>query len=238
MISVDDTFISIKVYLDQRDLSIKILSYCTSVVVFIETIRQQLPEVNLLQLVPGFYLLLLFFSLILLVIISDFLVRLPLAVERIKGYGIKNPKRFYAYIALSWGTLYLFLLMLFGYNILIPISLDSFNSYGETNLESLWSFNEVINLERILFSLLILLSQTPITILYFIDCEEQLLVLPEIWKYVAVLIVTFSGILTPTVDGYTQVYLSLIALLLYLIIIAFLEKRVVAGFSGTSGLAF
>jgi Sec-independent protein secretion pathway component TatC len=238
MINLDDTFFDIKFYLDQRDLSIKIISYSTGILVFIESLRQQLPEINLLQLIPGFYLLLLFVSLFLIVTISDFFVRLPIALEQVRGYGLKNSSRMFVYKALSWGNVFFFILILFGYNTVIPISLDSFNSYGEKTLENLWSFNEVLNLEIILICILIILSQSPITILFFLINEEQLLNLPKIWKYVTILIVIFSGILTPTIDGYTQINLSIIAFFLYLIIICFLEKRTSIAFIGNSVLGF
>jgi hypothetical protein len=49
------------IYNRQRDFFLRGLPYSTAVVLILELARAQVPEVNLLQLIPGFYLILLLF---------------------------------------------------------------------------------------------------------------------------------------------------------------------------------
>ena len=67
-------------------------------------------------------------------------------------------------------------------NSVIPLSLDSFNSYGEKTLENIWSFDEVISLEIILLSILLLLCQIPLILIVSLNNEKEINVLPEYWK--------------------------------------------------------
>ena len=62
MLNLDETFELNNTYVVQRDLYLKGFLYSFGVVIFIELIRGQVAEVNLLQLIPGFYLIVLFIS--------------------------------------------------------------------------------------------------------------------------------------------------------------------------------
>jgi hypothetical protein len=68
MLNLDNTIKIISNYNIQTDLLLKIISYLGGIVVFLEIVRSQVTEINLLQLVPGFYFFLLFISLFFLVI--------------------------------------------------------------------------------------------------------------------------------------------------------------------------
>jgi len=72
MFNLDEPLVINNSYFVQRDLYLKAFLYSVGVVTFIDFLRNQVSEINLLQLVPGFYLVLLFFSLILLIFSSDF----------------------------------------------------------------------------------------------------------------------------------------------------------------------
>ena len=72
MLNLDETLFANTGYTKQRDIYIRILLFAGGVVAFVEYLRGQVSEVNLLQLIPGFYLLLLFTSLVYLVGFSDF----------------------------------------------------------------------------------------------------------------------------------------------------------------------
>ena len=56
MLNLDETLDLIKPYNNQRDFYIKAGCYSTGVIVFLDIVRGQVPQINLLQLVPGFYL--------------------------------------------------------------------------------------------------------------------------------------------------------------------------------------
>lgn len=236
MLNIDGTEDLNQSYFLQKDLFSKGVNYSIGVITFLNLLRNQVAEINLLQLIPGFYLLLLFFSFVLLVFCSNFFVRLPLNYDNNKSFGTKiSPK---AQIGLLI-KLSLFLLLgslVITINTLLPLSLDSFNSYGEKTLENLWSFNEVLGLETILLTIILFLSQTPATLLSNLGNEKNLLVLPKFWKTFSFVVFIIAGVLTPTIDGYTQLGFASSALILSILIINLIEKRLRIKFVGISFL--
>ena len=60
MFNLDETFLLNNSYVVQKDLYLKSFLYSFGVFSFIDLLRGQVAEIELLQLVPGFYLILLF----------------------------------------------------------------------------------------------------------------------------------------------------------------------------------
>ena len=56
MLNLDETFEINNTYVVQRDLYLRGFLYSFGVIVFIELVRAQVTEVDLLQLVPGFFI--------------------------------------------------------------------------------------------------------------------------------------------------------------------------------------
>jgi hypothetical protein len=202
-----------------------------------ELLRAQVAEIDLLQLVPGFYLVLLFISLIVLTFFSTFFLKIPLDIDNKKAGGTKttfrinsinNSKIFFFIFSMS---------ILVSLTTTIPLSLDSFNSYGEKTLENLWSIDEVLNLETILFTTLLSISQFPVVLLAGLTSEIVINSLPEYWKIISFIIFAVSGLLTPTIDGYTQLSFAFSAFALFFLIISILEKRLNLKLTGTLILA-
>jgi hypothetical protein len=221
-------------YIFQQDFYIKGFCYAGSTVIVIDFFRGQVSEINLLQLIPGVYLFLLLIFFVLLVGISDFFLRIPIILETKKASGGKTSARFNFSISLKFSLLLYFFLIFLSLNTIIPISFDSFNISGEKALESLWSFNDVISLEMTLLFYLVLFSQIPIIILFFLSTEKSAKMLPKIWRPLTLFIITLSGFLTPTIDGYTQLSFSATAFSVYILVINFLQKRVNIKFNGGS----
>jgi hypothetical protein len=236
MFNVDETYVDLKCYKSQRDIPLKFLCYSTSVIVFVDILREEVPEINILQLVPGYYLLLIFVSLIFLISFSLYFNQIPIFLETARDFGIRSSNRPTLYRIGNSSTLFLFSLFIFGYNTIIPTSLDSFSSYGEKNLESLWTFAQALGIEVALFLFLVILSQTPIGGLYGLRTEMDVLSLPAIWRYITILSITISGFLTPTIDGLTQISFAIVSIFLYLLVLLILEKRNTLKLSGTSVL--
>jgi len=236
MLNLDEPLLINNCYINQRDLFIKSISYSIGVITFINLLRSQVAEINLLQLIPGFYLILLFFSFILLVFLSDFFVRIPIELDNNKSLGTKTLAKLNFNILIKLSLLLFFVTILITINNIIPVSLDSFDTYGEKTLENIWSFDEVINLEFNLILIIILLSQIPIFTLSGFSNEKIVNFLPEFWKILSFIIFLAAGFLTPTIDGYTQLSFSISAILLYLLIINLIQKRINIKFSGTSSL--
>lgn len=226
MLNLDETLSINSNYLVQKDLILKGTCYFFGVFFFLEYIRSQVSEVNLLQLVPGFYLLLFFLSFIILVFSSNFLANISKGGEIKKEVGTKTLTKLKYIVATKFRFFLLFTVLLIILNSIIPLSLDSFNSYGERTLENLWSIDEVINLEAILLIILIFLSQFPSVIVSILTNEIGANYLPEFWKPISLIIFLASGFLTPTIDGYTQLSFAFSALMLYLLVINVIKKRI------------
>jgi len=236
MINIDETLELLLEYSVQRDFFLKGILYIFSSIIILDLIREQIPEVSILQLIPGFYLFLLFTLFFLAAFFFDIITRYPLEFENEKNFGIKTTRKINASSLSNSAYTFFIITFLIAFNTVIPISLDSFNSYGEQTIENIWSFDEVISLEIILLVILILLSQSPLVIVSSFTTENDVNILPEFWKSVSLLIFLAAGFLTPTIDGYTQLSFAGSAVSLYLFIINVIEKRVMIKFNGTATL--
>ena len=236
MLNLDETLITTSTYNLQRDLYIKSFIYSFAVIIFVDILRSQVSEVNLLQLIPGFYLILLFISFIYLVFFSNLLTYIPFQNDNNKSLGTKTTNKLETTVLLKFSVFLLFTSLIISFNTVIPLSLDSFNNYGEKTLESLWSFDEVLTLEITLFIILSVLSQLPVLIITNFTTENDVNIFPEFWKSLSLIIFLISGLLTPTIDGYTQLSFAGSAVSLYLIIISLTEKKVNIKFPGTGFL--
>jgi hypothetical protein len=236
MLNLDETIETNLAYINQRDLYLRGFLYSFGVITFIDIVRNQVAEINLLQLVPGFYLILLFISFLILVIFSDLLIRIPFEFDNNKSIGTKTINRMEVALALKFSFFLFFSGVIISLNTIIPLGLDAFYSYGEKTLENFWSFDEVINLETILLTVLISLSQIPVIALNSLNTEKDINFLPEFWKTLSLIIFLAAGFITPTIDGYTQLSFAASAVSLYIIVINLLEKRINVKFNTTSVL--
>jgi len=234
MLNLDETLINNSAYIAQRDLYIRSSVYSFAVIIFVEILRAQVSEVNLLQLIPGFYLILLFVSFLYLVVFTNFLTYVPLYNDNNKALGTKTKNKLELTVLLKFSVFLFFSCVIIIFNSVIPLSLDSFNNYGEKTLENIWSFDEVLTLEITLFTILIFISQIPIFISPNFTTEKDVNIFPQFWKSLSLFIFVIAGILTPTIDGYTQLSFAGLAVSLYLMIINVTEKKVNIKFPGTS----
>tara|TARA_B110000090_G_C13364393_1_gene439579 strand:- start:910 stop:1626 length:717 start_codon:yes stop_codon:yes gene_type:complete len=233
MLNIGETLKYIPPYIIQRDLYLKSLAYSFTVVVFVDILRGQVSEVNLLQLIPGYYLILLFLSFIYLVFFSNLVQYLPVKNDNNRTPGTKTTNKLKLTVLLKFSFFLLFTGLIIIFNSVIPLGLDSFNNYDENTLESLWSFDEVLNLETTLFIILSVLSQLPVLITNAYTTEIVVNTLPEYWKGLSLTIFLVSGVLTPTIDGYTQLSFAGSAASLYFITISLIEKKIHIKFPGT-----
>jgi hypothetical protein len=233
MYSLDTTFISQQYYHIQKDLYAKGIGYAFGVVGFLELLRSQVCEMNVLQLVPGFYLILLFTSFLVLVNLSNILLSISYGVDIRKAGGAKTINRMQVLVLAKFGFLIVFTGMLIAFNTLIPLGFDSFDSYGETTLENVWSFAEIISVETTLIFFLVILSQVPVVAILNFEVEEDSILLPEVWKPLSLSCFVISGVITPTVDAYTQISFGGAAIALYIMVITIIQKRVDLKFTET-----
>ena len=232
MLNLDETITINSDYLIQRDLLIRILGYLIGVITIIEIIRSQVPEIYLLQLVPGFYLFLLLIFFIVFVNSTAFFGRISFQIDQKKTWGTKTIDKIQLLTLIKFGLLLSCVGLFFIFNSLLPLSLDEFNSYGEKTLENTWSFDEVLNLETFLLLILTLIIQTPLIAILGFNTEKDSQLLPQYWKTLSVLTFVTSGLLTPTIDGYTQFCFASSGLSLYLMIISIVLKRLIIKLKG------
>ena len=90
MLNLEETLSFAYYYNIQKDLYLKGIVYVIGAIMFVELLRCQISEINLLQLIPGAYLLLVLFSFILLMLTSTFTFRLPFNLDNKSGFGTKT----------------------------------------------------------------------------------------------------------------------------------------------------
>lgn len=225
MLNLEETLSIIPSYLVQRDLYVKAFVYAGGVLVFIDFLRGQISEVNILQLIPGFYFFLLLVSFLFLLLSSTILTRLPFEIDKQKSWGTKTTTKNEIFVLVKFSFFIFSTGMLIVLNTLIPISLDFFNSTGEKTLENTWSFGEVLGLEIFLLFVLAILFEIPVILIFGKYNEKTVKFFPQAWKPLSLIIFVLSGVITPTIDGYTQLSLAFAAFSLYLIVITILTKR-------------
>jgi Sec-independent protein secretion pathway component TatC len=96
----------------------------------------------------------------------------------------------------------------------------------------------MLNLEVILTMTVFSLSQIPNLTVFVLTTEKDIQVLPAYWKNFSFLVFLISGIITPTIDGYTQLSFSFSALSLYLFSLSIAVKRINQKFLGSLALNF
>jgi len=216
-------------YIEQHDFYAKGLLCSFGIFSFLEIVRNQIAEINVLQLVPGFYLILLFFSFLFVLFSSDTIFRLPVIIDNQKFGGTKTIRKIEITLFLRISFFLAFSVAFASCNTVLPLSLDFFNTYGEKTMENYWSLDEILTLEIFLLLILFVISQIPVFILSSISTEKTINSFPNYWKGFSFFIFLIAGFLTPTIDGYTQISFAGCTLSLYAFTINFLRKRTLHG---------
>jgi hypothetical protein len=186
MLNLDETLYLTDSYTKQKDFYLKSFLYSFGVLIFVDILRNQVSEVNLLQLIPGFYLFFLFSTFFFFLIFSNFFVDIPSFLDRKKIFGTKTIVKLNVSLNFLLSLLLSFFTFALSVITIVPISLDSFNSYGEKTLENIWSFDEVIGLETLLNSALFFFSQLPLILLFFFTTQRDFIFLQKLWGHFSV----------------------------------------------------
>nr|CRF40129.1 Sec-independent protein translocase component TatC [Laurencia snackeyi] len=171
--------------------------------------------IKFLQLAPGEYL----FVSIKIGVYSALLASSPFSLYQILLFilpGLTKKESSYI-IPISIGSIILFFCgIIFGYKILIPITLKFLINYGSDIVEPIWSFEEYFNFIIVLLFSVGVSFQIPILqiilgITNIINKERML----QSWKYIAFIATIIGAIITPSTDPITQSLMTMIILLLY-----------------------
>ena len=231
MFTLEENFRSDEFYTFQTDFYLKGIFYFFGVIILLEILRSQISEVELLQLVPGFYFFIFFIAFLFLIIVSNFLFRFPIEIDNLKGYGTHITSKMEINIGLKFSFFLFSSVLIFVLNTVIPLSLDSFSSSGEKTLQNTWSLGEVILLESILLFFLISISQIPVLFFFTFNNRLSIELVSQFWKLLGFWMTVIAGFLTPTLDGYTQINFACATFFFYLLIVNFLQKRLFLKFN-------
>ena len=147
MFNLEETFDLSLTYSNQKDFYLRGIFYFLGVITFLEMIRSQLAEVNLLQLIPGYYYYIFFFSFLFLIFFSTILIQILPIIDKSKYFGTKLYEKIDLITKSKISFSLVFIIISLVLNSLIPISFDSFSSSGEKTIGNSWSFENLINLE-------------------------------------------------------------------------------------------
>ena len=171
--------------------------------------------IKFLQLAPGEYL----FVSVKVSIYLAFLINTPFSIYQVMSFIIpgltQKESKYVKYLII--GSLTLFLCgVTFGYNILIPTTLQFLIRYGSDVVEPIWSLEEYFN-----FVLLLLFSagisfQIPIIqIILSIANIIKVNNMVRSWRYIIFASTILGAVITPSTDPVTQIFMSGTILLLY-----------------------
>lgn len=232
MLNLEETLNISDFYKKQNDFFGKFIFFFFPVLLFLSIFRAQVSEMAILQLVPGTYLVFLFLFLVFLVFFSSIFFFFSKWVDAIKENGTKINNRLSTFLRMKYSIFLFSICYQLSIFSMIPLSLDSFNAYGEKTLESLWSFTEIFFLEFSLSFLLIFFFQFPLFFASWISIEKKIQNLPKFWKFISFFSFLIAGIITPTLDASIQFFLAFIGIFFYFTTILFLQKRLSIKISG------
>jgi hypothetical protein len=238
MLNLEETLDVCRSYNVQRNLPARTIGYSVGAFFLVEYLRAQVPETNLIQLVPGYYLILVFCCFVYLVSVSDSVFRLPQQLDTKKDAGTKTNNKLELAAIVKFGVLLISALIVVLITTILPLSLDSFENYEDFNLDNLWSFDQVISLEIILTITVLTFSQFPNLAIFNLSTERDTISLPDFWRDFSFFTFVISGVVTPTIDGYTQLSFAATGISMYLVILIVCVHRINQKFSGSISLNF
>jgi hypothetical protein len=238
MLNLDDTSFRRYFYKKPRDVYLRVLNYSSGAIIFVSLLRAQIAEINLVQLLPGFYYLLLFICLIIIVLLSDALFRLPREFDQQTRYGSRTLSKLELFLILKFGCFILVVIYLILFLDIVPLSFDSLDTHAAENTEGLWSFGGILILEIFLSLLGFLFAQIPIVLVLALTSEKETRILAEVWQNFSFVTFIISGMITPTLDAYTQLTLAFSVIGIYLTVFNKVEKRSNSKHIGVSSLVF
>jgi hypothetical protein len=225
MYSVDENFFLEIVSFACLDFYPNIIGYISIIFLFLDGTRNQIPDIDLLQLVPGSYFFLCLLSFIFFLLQSQIVNRLPFEFDSIKSIGIKGKIKLELNILLTISFFLFSNVLLISLNTIIPISLDYFENSGEKTLQNFWSLSEIFELETFLFFFLLSFSQIPLIFIFNWNTLNSVKIVSKFWKVILFFMTILAGILTPTLDGSTQLSFVLFTLSFYLFLVNSVLKK-------------
>ena len=213
-------------YKIQRDLYSTGINYAFTSFTFLEILRAQIPETNVLQVVPGYYFFLLFASFVVVFGLASLFLFFGNKLDTRKTGGRRTLNKIDIILIIKFAYFLVFTNILIGLNTLIPVTLDSIDSAKEKAIEGAWDFRKILRIETNLFFALIFLGQIPVFTLLELADEDQAIEIPLLWREITLISLILAGIITPTFDATTQASLATEGLIFFVLILTSVQKRV------------
>jgi sec-independent protein translocase protein TatC len=209
--------------LRQRGLHLVFILALFSILAFIEikpivqVLEIPVASVKFFQLSPGEY----FIETLKIALYSGIILTGPILITQICFFinpGLTSDEKKLILPLLAISTLLIFLSIGFSYFYLIPAAVKFFILYSSEVLEPLWSFTQYFDFVLVLFFTTAIAFQIPILqiilgILGIVSGNQML----KLWKYVILIAVILSAVLTPSTDPITQLLLSSAIIALYFV---------------------
>lgn len=224
MLNLLETLEIYNVYLSQSETIIKFIMYSFGTFACIDYLRDQIPEIPLLQLVPGLFLAILVNAYFYILIFSYFLTDTASGSDGESKLGTKTLFSLSYKLDLKSLIPLLFLGFIFLLNVIFPISFDSLSSVGDKTIDNNWPIEKFCSIEFGLTVLLILILQLPLLLSLPLYSEKFVQKLPFYQKDYIFVMSVVSGVLTPTIDVATQINFIIISVSLYNLVISLLKK--------------
>jgi sec-independent protein translocase protein TatC len=200
--------------LRQRSLHIFLIFALFSILAFLEIkpivkiLEIPVYDIKFFQLSPGEY----FIETIKIALYCALIFTGPILITQISFFinpGLTSKEKELILPMLLISTILVFISIGFSYFYLIPAAVKFFILYSSDVLEPLWSFTQYFDFILVLFVTTALAFQIPIFqvilgILGIISGTQML----KLWKYIILIAVIISAILTPSTDPITQLLLS------------------------------
>lgn len=224
MLNLPETFFLSLPYPSQSSVLLKIIGLLVGAPKFLEFVRFQVAEIVLLQLMPGVYFSLVFFSFVFLFYISFNFLKLIKGNDWKKKLGTKIFLRL-LYRRVIRSTFFYFSVGFFVFfNEIIPITFESFSLIDTYTFANLWELGEFVGIEATLSFLLFNITQFPLTLIGNEYNSIQFSISPTYIRDYLFGLSLGAGFLTPTLDVATQINFILIGIGFYLIISYLVEK--------------
>jgi len=214
--------------LRQRSLHLIILLTIFSILAFIEikpivkVLEIPVSNIKFFQLSPGEY----FIETVKIAFYTGIILTGPIFLTQVSFFinpGLTEDEKKLILPMLFISTILVFTSLGFSYFCLIPAAVQFFILYSSDVLEPLWSFTQYFDFVLVLFITTAIAFQIPIVqvilgIFGVITGTKML----KLWKYVILIAVIISAILTPSTDPITQLLLSGAIITLYFLGTGFL----------------
>ena len=224
MLNLPETLYLSLPYPYQNSELFKFIGFFIGGVIFLDFLRFQVSEITLLQLIPGVYFSLLLTSSLSFLFFSLTIIKIIRENDWLKRGGTRLAVRIFVRQIILFTSQYIVGAFFLLFNIIIPLSFESFSLFVSATFVNFWELNQFYNLESSLGTYIYILAQFP---LFAIGPEYNVIdfsLAKAFTRDYLFSLTVIAGLFSPTLDVTTQINFILVGIGLYFIISSFLKK--------------